>query len=147
MFVLWAFATFGPCLGCAGEDPSPPAFTGPIERVLAEDGVSAASTTLRGKLRDLDAAVNIALSTRDLAVLDVERTDGAGRRRYSLVGIRGEVGWIDTSFEPPGPSLAAGREEREMRLTARVGRFGDSPRERDVVQGVATHLRSLARQP
>lgn len=108
---------------------------------------AAATITARGKVRDLNSAVSRAITTRNLAVLEIDdRAADEGVRVFRLLGIRGEPGWVRATFEPTGPSRAAGREVRAITIAAQLGSFGDAAREEDFVRGVAGELEVLATQ-
>lgn len=97
----------------------------------------------RGRLRDLTAALNRALDTRDLALLHTVDSDPAGARNYELIGLRGESGFIRAEFPPPTGEPAALREPRDIVLTARLGLLGEPDREADLLRALAGELEAL----
>ncbi len=137
-------ALVGGLAGCAVEPAEPQSGASVLRGTL--DGEPAAVIRASGKLRDLTAAVNRALDTRELAVLQVTEADETGSRTYEIVGLRGESGVVRAEFPPPSSEPAAGRETREMTLSARLGFFGDPEREMSLLRALAGELELLAKR-
>jgi hypothetical protein len=101
----------------------------------------------QGKPRDVAAAVSRSLAPVELAVVEEKPLDGGGRE-FLLVGSKGEEGVLRVAYtQGSAQELAWRREVIAMRLTARVGLFGNAARERDLVEKVSHELKTLGRQP
>ncbi len=101
---------------------------------------------LTAKPRDLDAAVAISLPEFGLAVLERSGDYDEGFRAYELLGIRGQGGLLRAEFEPTGGSLEKRRMPQQVTLSAHLGRFGEPPEERALLQKMRSELRRLARE-
>ena len=94
------------------------------------------SVTVRADWDDLDSAVLVGVGAAETAVLEwPEVSDNP--RVYRLTTIHDEPGALTASGSPgPGPS--------EVRLEARLGRFGDAERERLLLGAIRRRLLQLA---
>ncbi len=93
--------------------------------------------------RDLDPAVRFAAPKVDMVVESIG-VDAHGDRRYELLTVRGEPALVEIrSDEWP----ADDREAAPVRIEARVGRFGDSDRERALVRAITDRLVALGEEP
>lgn len=105
---------------CASETVTPPSVIS-ISRIGA------------GDWDDIDAAVDVGMSAAEVARVDASTSADGLTRTYELRTITDEPAW-----------LVARREEGgRVGLGARVGRFGDPPREEKLIRGVAERLKAL----
>ncbi len=110
-------------------------------------GSEGTTIAARGKPRDVSAAISRSLPVVELAVLDERRLEGGGRE-FVLVGSRGEEGWLRVGYaEGDDKDPAWRRLAVEMRMSARIGRFGHAEKERALVDRVRKELMTLAKQP
>lgn len=108
--------------------------------VLAEDG---ASGRVACPARDLDPAVRFAAPRIDMVVESIS-VDAHGDRRYELLTVRGEPALVEVrSDDWP----ADDRDAASVRIEARVGRFGDTGRERALVRAIVDRLGALTEEP
>lgn len=84
-----------------------------------------------GDWADLDAAVEVALESAEVAVIGSGHTPD--RATYQLVSLEGR----------PGELVIARGESGRLTLSARIGRFGDPARERRLLDAVAGRLARL----
>lgn len=103
--------------------------------------------SVTGKIRDIAPAVVRSLPLVDLATPSVQHEPEAGRIAYELVGLRGEPGTLVFEFEPTGGVLSEQRVSRTIRVTCRIGRFGDPDRETILIEQAARELIDLDKTP
>ncbi len=130
-----------PHAGCARGARSDPTFIGAGRAPSVVTGLS-----VTAKPRDLDAAVARSLPDYGLAVLERTGEFEEGFRNYDLLGIRGQTGVLRAEFEPTQGSLEKKRTPQTIKLSARIGRFGEPPEEKSLLETMRTELRRLARQ-
>lgn len=139
------FCALLPMLTACATEPPEPRSVSPVTQATLDE-LPAAAITARGKLRDLTAAVNRAIDTRELAVLQETGDERAGVRVFELVGLRGEPGLIRVEFSPVSEHLADRRTPRDMTLSVRLGALGDPDREADLLRALAGEIEELAKR-
>ena len=117
--------------GCASSEPvSVGEITG--ERELPSEGV-------RGRIRDLDPAVNYVSGRMDLAVVSQHEGEG-GERVYRLLSVINEPVWVVVTSES---GWDEDREVTRLDVRAKVGHFGDEAREHELVRRLSDRLVTL----
>ncbi len=107
--------------------------------VLARPSYSEPSTReARGDWNDLDAALEVGQLVAEVAVVG-SSPPASDPRRFELVTGSDEPGWLvaqrpGTRGDDPGP----------IHMSARLGRFGDAPRERRLLDAIARRLEELS---
>jgi len=97
------------------------------------------STKVRGDWNDVDAAVEVAASKSEMALMEAT-TDAAGRRVCVLRTIRDETALLVIERGSDGSSSG---ESVMLALRARVGRFGNPEAEGRLLRHVTERLREL----
>lgn len=110
---------------CAGN--ATPGRTGISATLVGE----ASERSVAGDWDDIDAAVEVALESAEVAAVGSQRAPD--RVIYELVSIEGR----------PGQLVIARGESGRLTLSARIGRFGEPPRERRLLDAVARRLARL----
>lgn len=112
--------------GCASEPPDLGSFL-------------AGAPTLRGTgdWNDIHAAVLLAAEQSDSAIAKVYEP-APDVRLFRLATVRAETSWLKVTRLEPVDGVS------EVRMQARIGRFGDPPRERALMERVARRLKILA---
>lgn len=90
-----------------------------------------------GDWNDVEASVLAALSDNEVAILHEELGDT--KQKFELLRVTDDAGWIVAMRES-----TADTDRIRIRLTAKIGYFGDPPRERKLLDSVARRLRQLA---
>lgn len=111
--------------GCASEPPE-------VGGILA--GAPVAEGT--GNWNDIHAAVLVAAEKSDSAIVKVYEP-APDRRLFRLQTVRSEIVWLEVTRVDAPDGVA------EVRMRARIGRFGDVERERALMRRVAERLKRL----
>ncbi len=93
-----------------------------------------------GDWNDIDAAVLVGASRAEMAIVEAKGKPESDRREYVLTTARDEPALLVVVRERAVESGGVVR----VRLEATVGRFGDSARERTLMEAVAARLKELA---
>jgi len=116
---------------------------------FAPDHSPGLTRIISGKPRDLDPALARSASAAGLALL--QRTNLPPQTPgllFTLVGRIGEPATLRIDFPDTGPTdLLWFRTPKDMRLTLRIGRFGDLARERAFADQFERELSALAPEP
>lgn len=107
--------------GCATTRYESPALDGPIS-----------PAAVVGDFDDVRAAVEVSVKRSEIAVVRVDDST-PGLLVFELLTIRDE----------PSELTARARDDAKVELSARIGRFGDEPRERRLIADIADRLRQL----
>lgn len=119
--------------GCAGSGSAGPAPT-----------IAGQIATTAGLVRDLDAAVRFAASKNDMVVVLI--TDHAGDvRAYEMKSVRDEPVAVQVTGVIPTPGEP--RQAANLTMTAKVGRFGDSRREQQLLADIRARLATTGADP
>lgn len=93
--------------------------------------------TVRADWSDLEAAMEVAAPRAELAL--VETKTSSDRVVFGVVAATDENGEV-VATRTPGNGAG---EDIEIRLTARIGRFGDAAREQRILDALARRLGQL----
>lgn len=107
--------------------------------VIEAGQVSPGRATLTADWNDLDAAADVAAGRAQLAILRATSPDPC-TRRYELTSVRGEPGALTVTR--PHPCDTPG-ESIPLTIEATLGRFGDPPRERTLLNAFTSRLADL----
>lgn len=129
---LAALATLA--AGCGGG-----AWNGPGAGQITAGQTSPGRAILTADWNDLDAAADVAAGRAQLAILRATSPDPC-TRRYELTSVRGEPGALTVTR--PHPCDTPG-ESIPLTIEATLGRFGDPPRERTLLNAFTSRLADL----
>lgn len=104
----------------------------------AAAATSPVSLTVRADWDDVDAALEVALSRAQLAILS-RSPDGPDRVTWRLLSVQDEPAHL-TAVRPPG----ATQDPTDITLEARIGLFGDPRREEQFLKFMERRLNQLA---
>ncbi len=122
----WVVATILFVAGCALKPPE-------------MGGILAGAPVLRGtgEWDDVHAAVLVGAEKSECAIVKVYEPS-PDVRLFRLETVRSETAWLEVS------RISEGEGGAEVRMQARIGRFGDVERERALMARIAERLRRLA---
>lgn len=125
-------------LGAIAASSSIPACSAGFVRSHPDSAERVSWIEARGDWNDLDAAMEVAASKVESAVVTREDLPG-GVSRFTLVTSTDEDGWLRaTALAPITPATLP------MRLEARFGATGDSARESRLLEALRARLEQLA---
>lgn len=108
---------------------------------VATDAASPGTMTIRADWNDVDAAVEIAITRAEMAILrrTAEPADQPEQIRFELLTMMDERGVLTVTRD-----AGAGDAMIPIHLEARVGHFGDPAREQVLLRAMADRLEQLA---
>lgn len=124
--ILLALAVLAAACSAPARRETPPVLASPV------------SLTAHGDWNDVDAALEVALTRAQMAILS-RSADGPDRITWQLLSVRDEPAQL-TAARPPGRT----QNPTDITLEARIGHFGDPQREEQFLKYVERRLEQLA---